>query len=82
VEHYAAEGKSTDGPQGDHPEARPRGERQAVQPNRPGRAPEGHGLGLATSGPSPDAHGALVTARAREDGSLDIAVAFPAAGGG
>jgi signal transduction histidine kinase len=41
---------------------------------------EGHGLGLAIVRAIADAHGASVTARAREGGGLDIAVAFPAAG--
>jgi signal transduction histidine kinase len=39
----------------------------------------GHGLGLAIVSVIADAHGAAVTARAREGGGLDIAVAFPAA---
>jgi signal transduction histidine kinase len=38
----------------------------------------GHGLGLAVVSVIADAHGASVAARAREDGGLDIAVAFPA----
>jgi signal transduction histidine kinase len=38
----------------------------------------GHGLGLAIVSAIADAHGAEVTARAREGGGLDIAVAFPA----
>ena len=38
----------------------------------------GHGLGLAIVRAIADAHGASVTARAREGGGLDIAVAFPA----
>jgi len=38
---------------------------------------EGHGLGLAIVRAIADAHGASVTARAREGGGLDIAVAFP-----
>jgi signal transduction histidine kinase len=38
----------------------------------------GHGLGLAIVRAIADAHSASVTARAREDGGLDIAVAFPA----
>ena len=42
----------------------------------------GHGLGLAIVRAIADAHRALVTARARADGGLDIAVAFPAAGTG
>jgi signal transduction histidine kinase len=37
----------------------------------------GHGLGLAIVRAIADAHGASVTARAREGGGLDIAVAFP-----
>jgi signal transduction histidine kinase len=41
----------------------------------------GHGLGLAIVRVIADAHGAPVTARAREAGGLDITVAFPAAGG-
>jgi signal transduction histidine kinase len=41
---------------------------------------EGHGLGLAIVRAIADAHGACVTARARDGGGLDIAVAFPAAG--
>jgi signal transduction histidine kinase len=40
----------------------------------------GHGLGLAIVRAIADAHGAAVTAAARENGGLDIAVAFPAAG--
>jgi signal transduction histidine kinase len=39
----------------------------------------GHGLGLAIVSVIADAHGASVTARAREGGGLDIAVSFPAA---
>ena len=42
----------------------------------------GHGLGLAIVRAIADAHHASVTARAREKGGLDIAVAFPAAGTG
>jgi signal transduction histidine kinase len=42
----------------------------------------GHGLGLAIVRAIADAHRAPVTARARADGGLDIAVAFPAAGTG
>jgi signal transduction histidine kinase len=38
----------------------------------------GHGLGLAIVRAIADAHGACVTARAREGGGLDIAVTFPA----
>jgi signal transduction histidine kinase len=41
----------------------------------------GHGLGLAIVRVIADAHGASVTARAREAGGLDITVAFPATGG-
>jgi signal transduction histidine kinase len=41
---------------------------------------EGHGLGLAIVRAIADAHGASVTARARDGGGLDIAVAFPAFG--
>jgi signal transduction histidine kinase len=37
----------------------------------------GHGLGLAIVSAIADAHGASVTARARESGGLDIAVSFP-----
>ena len=37
----------------------------------------GHGLGLAIVRAIADAHGAAVTARAREGGGLEIAVAFP-----
>ena len=46
----------------------------------PGHGPGhglGHGLGLAIVRAIADAHGASVTARAREGGGLDIAVAFP-----
>jgi signal transduction histidine kinase len=39
----------------------------------------GHGLGLAIVSAIAGAHGASVTARAREGGGLDIAVSFPAA---
>jgi signal transduction histidine kinase len=39
----------------------------------------GHGLGLAIVAAIADAHAASVTARARQGGGLDIAVAFPAA---
>jgi signal transduction histidine kinase len=39
----------------------------------------GHGLGLAIVSAIANAHAAPVTARARQDGGLDIAVAFPAA---
>jgi signal transduction histidine kinase len=39
----------------------------------------GHGLGLAIVAAIADAHGASVTARARQSGGLDIAVAFPTA---
>jgi signal transduction histidine kinase len=39
----------------------------------------GHGLGLAIVSAIADAHGASVSARAREGGGLDIAVSFPAA---
>jgi signal transduction histidine kinase len=42
----------------------------------------GHGLGLAIVRAIADAHRASVTALARADGGLDIAVAFPAAGTG
>jgi signal transduction histidine kinase len=42
-----------------------------------GQSP-GHGLGLAIVRAIADAHGASVTARAREGGGLDIAIAFPA----
>jgi signal transduction histidine kinase len=42
----------------------------------------GHGLGLAIVRAIADAHRAPVTARARADGGLDIAVAFPTAGTG
>lgn len=38
----------------------------------------GHGLGLAIVRAIADAHGAAVTARAREGGGLEITVAFPA----
>lgn len=38
----------------------------------------GHGLGLAIVRAIADAHGACVTARARQGGGLDITVAFPA----
>ena len=41
----------------------------------------GHGLGLAIVRVIADAHGASITARAREAGGLDISVAFPATGG-
>jgi signal transduction histidine kinase len=37
----------------------------------------GHGLGLAIVRAIADAHGATVTARARDDGGLDIEVSFP-----
>jgi signal transduction histidine kinase len=37
----------------------------------------GHGLGLAIVAVIADAHGASITARAREAGGLDITVAFP-----
>jgi len=40
----------------------------------------GHGLGLAIVRVIADAHGASITARAREAGGLDIMVAFPATG--
>jgi signal transduction histidine kinase len=39
--------------------------------------PEGHGLGLAIVRAIADAHGAAVTASARDDGGLDVAVTFP-----
>ncbi len=39
----------------------------------------GHGLGLAIVSAIADAHGASVTARAREGGGLDVTVSFPAA---
>jgi signal transduction histidine kinase len=39
----------------------------------------GHGLGLAIVAAIADAHAASVTARVRQGGGLDIAVAFPAA---
>jgi signal transduction histidine kinase len=38
---------------------------------------EGHGLGLAIVRSIADAHGAVLTARARPQGGLDIEVAFP-----
>ena len=38
---------------------------------------DGHGLGLAIVRAIADAHGATVTALARDDGGLDIEVAFP-----
>ena len=41
----------------------------------------GHGLGLAIVRAIADAHAASVTARVRQGGGLDIAVAFPAANG-
>jgi signal transduction histidine kinase len=44
--------------------------------NGPGPG-HGHGLGLAIVRAIADAHGASVTARAREGGGLDIAIAFP-----
>jgi signal transduction histidine kinase len=40
---------------------------------------DGHGLGLAIVRAIADAHGAEVTARARDGGGLDIEVAFPSA---
>ena len=39
--------------------------------------PEGHGLGLAIVRAIADAHGAAVTASARDDGGLEVAVTFP-----
>jgi signal transduction histidine kinase len=39
---------------------------------------DGHGLGLAIVGVIADAHGATVTARARQTGGLDVEVSFPA----
>jgi signal transduction histidine kinase len=39
--------------------------------------PEGHGLGLAIVRVIAEAHGATVTASARDDGGLDVAVTFP-----
>ncbi|MGD0559144.1 MAG: ATP-binding protein [Streptosporangiaceae bacterium] len=38
---------------------------------------DGHGLGLAIVGAIADAHGATVTARARDTGGLDVEVSFP-----
>jgi signal transduction histidine kinase len=40
----------------------------------------GHGLGLAIVRAISDAHGASLTATARTDGGLEVAVIFPQAG--
>jgi signal transduction histidine kinase len=42
-----------------------------------GHHPAGHGLGLAIVRAIADAHGAVITATARDDGGLDVAVTFP-----
>jgi signal transduction histidine kinase len=41
---------------------------------------DGHGLGLAIVRAIADAHGASLTATARQEGGLDVAVIFPPAG--
>jgi signal transduction histidine kinase len=45
------------------------------------RHPDGHGLGLAIVRAIATAHGAAVTARARESGGLDVRVEFPSTAG-